>query len=78
MKQVVSINYIDNREERNKEFIELFSSFESQGYGKKLNSYFIIQSDISIRPNNKIEQAFSMIQQHSSRRGFSYNMFIIK
>jgi len=77
MKQEYNILIVDNRDNRNNQFISIFSSLSSQKYGKLTDKYYICNSNIHIGNETKENMIFNYINLFSANRGFQNVMYII-
>lgn len=77
MKQQISIKVITNDGNRNKDFIPIFHSLNSQGYGKLTDNYYICDSRLSIDSETKENLLFSAINNKSAINGHQFVMYQI-
>ena len=69
---------IDNKNGRNEQFLPLFSTMNSNGFGKLLDKrYYIIHSSMQVHHDNDSNTVFSLIQQQAIIRGFNYVMYYL-
>ena len=77
MKQQISIKVITNDGDRNKDFIPIFHSLNSQGYGKLTDNYYIVNSTVNIGQETKENLLFTLINNKSAMSGHNFVMYQI-